>query len=130
MNDFRIAGDIESLGNRRMLGCLGRFLLVFFVALVVYAIAVKHTSDRSIRAAAALAVSGVILGFATSILTSQSRKLLIGAFVALPLVIAIVLFAFRTLFGMSHALPLRLVLAPLFFSAGFVAGQIRRSSEF
>lgn len=127
MSQDRIPTQIDSIATRRFLGCLLRFALVFVLGLVTFALLVKHSHDRGTRAAAAFAFGGLVFGFAGSMLTSQSRKLLAGAFVLLPLVVTLILFAFRTLFGMSNALPLSLVLAPLALSAGFLIGQTRRS---
>ena len=127
MSENRIPTQIDRIATRRFLGCMLRFAVVFVLGLVAFALLVKHSHDRGARAAAAFAFGGLVFGFTASMLTSQSRKLLAGAFVLLPLVVALVLFAFRTLFGMSDALPLGLVLAPLALSAGFLIGQARRS---
>ena len=66
---------------------------------------------------------------ATSTLTPGARRFLTRVFVLLPLVVSLLVFAYRTLFGRVEELPLRLVLAPLALALGFLMGRGRHSSS-
>ena len=113
------------MGDRRLAGCAGKAVALFAIGLLALGITVRHTQDVGTRLAVALAVSGLLFGFYTSALAPAARKLLTRVFVLLPLVVAILLFAYRTLFGRVEELPLRLVLAPLALAAGFLIGRGR-----
>jgi len=126
MTDEPIADQIDRLGNRRLAGCAIKFLALIVLGCIALGVTIRHTRDAGTRLAVALAVSGLLFGFCTSTLTPAARKLLTRVFVLLPLVVAILLFAYRTLFGRAGELPLRLVLAPLALALGFVMGRGRR----
>ena len=87
----------------------------------------RHTPDRPTRLAVALAVSGIVLGFGTSIIAENSRRFLRRVFVVAGLALTVVMFGHRTLFGYTRELPLLITVAPLFFSAGFLIGGSRSS---
>ena len=123
-----IANQIEGIGNRRLLGCAAKFALAVLVGGVVLGLVARNTHDRPLTGAVALALSGLLFGFATSFLTPAMRKLLRTVFVVFPLVATLVMFAFRTLFGWQSELPLLAVVAPLAFSAGFFIGQVKWTS--
>lgn len=126
MENNRIPNQIDSVATRRFAGCLGKLALVFAAAMAVLALVLRHSPDKPTRTAVALAVSGVVFGFGTSILTARSRVVLRNAFVVFAALAALAMFVFRTLFGYAEAFPLRLVLAPLFLPAGYLLGQIGR----
>jgi len=128
MNHDPIANQIEGIGYRRLAGRAGRFVAVFLAGCVLLGWVVRHTRDKGIRAAVALALCGLLFGYASSVLATSSRKLLIRVFVLVPLVVSLSMFAFRTLFGRAEELPLRLVLAPLALALGFLLGVGRRFS--
>ncbi len=125
MND-PIPNQIARIGDRRLAGCAVKFLMILTAGCIGLAIAIKRTHDPGIRLAVALAVSGFVFGFAASGLSPKAGKLLARVFVILPLVVSLLLFAYRTLFGRAEELPLRLVLAPLALALCFLIGRGRR----
>ena len=127
MNNDPIERQIEDLGNRRLAGCACWWAGVVLIGGFVLGLVAKHVRDKPTCAAVAFAVSGLLLGYVTSILASGSRKIVLMAFVVLPLVLSLGLFSFRTVLGYTHALPLRLTIAPLFLAAGFLAGYFARN---
>ena len=126
MNNDPIPNQIEGIGNRRLLGCAAKFALAVLVGGVVLGLVARDTHNRALTGAVALALSGLLFGFATSVLTPAMRKLLRTVFVVFPLVATLMMFAFRTLFGRQAELPLLAVVAPLAFTAGFLIGQFKR----
>jgi len=127
MNEDPIRSQIEGLGYRRLAAWVGVFALCVVAAGVVLGLVVKHGGDRPTRVSVALVLTGLLLGFATSILTPSSRRIARNALVALGLALSVVAFALRTLFGWSHTLPLLLTLSPLLLPVGYVIGQVRVS---
>ena len=122
-NDDRITNQIEGLGNKRLLGCACWWMVLMLVGSTVLGLVIRHTSDKPIRTGVVLAFSGLLFGSATSILTNVTRRFLKTVFVVFPLVMAFVMFALSTLFGYAENLPLRMVVAPLSLTAGFLLGQ-------
>ena len=102
MNNDPMIGQIEGIGNRRLLGCVGKFVLAVFVAGLVIGLVAKHTQDKPIRGAVALLASGLVFGFATSVLTAGARKFLRAVFVAFPLAASLAMFGLRTLFTLAR----------------------------
>ena len=129
MNNEPIERQIEGLGDRRLLGRAVATALVVAAGGVAYRLVVGHSEDAPTRAAAALAVSGLLFGFATSSLAAKMRRLLTVALVVLPLAVSVCLFALRTVLGWSAELPMRLVAAPVCLSAGFVIGHFTRPAH-
>ena len=127
MND-PIPNQIDSLGDRRLAGCAVKAIVLFVLGCLALGFTAKRTHDAGIRLAVALAMSGLLFGFAASGLTPRAREFLTRVFVLLPLVVTLLLFAYRTLFGRSEELPLRLVLAPLALAVAFLIGRGRRTS--
>ncbi len=121
-----ISNQIEGIGNRRLLGCAAKFALAVVLGGVVLGWVARDAHNKALTGAVALALSGLLFGFATTVLTPEMRKLLRTVFVVVPLVAAFAMFASRTLFGWQAQLPLLGVLAPLAFTAGFLIGQFRR----
>ncbi|MCX8053105.1 MAG: hypothetical protein N3B12_04805 [Armatimonadetes bacterium] len=117
------------MGDRRLAGCAVRFLAAFVLCCVFLAVVTRRTSDPGFRLSAALGMTGLLFGFVASALTTRAAKLLTRVFVLLPLAVASVLFAYRTLFDRVDELPLRLVLAPLALALGFMVGRGRRISS-
>jgi uncharacterized membrane protein YhaH (DUF805 family) len=120
-----IEHQIDSIGDRQLVTCAVWFAALFAGAVVALAVTFKRSHDSGVRLAVVLGMSGLIFGFAASALAPQARKLLARVFVLLPLVVSLALFANRTLLGRAEELPLRLVLAPLALTAGFLVGRGR-----
>ena len=127
MNDDPIANQIENIGIRRLAWWACFWVVMVLIGGVILGLVVKHTSDMSTRAAIALAVSGLLIGVVTSILAASSRKIMLIVFLLLPLIMSLIMFVYRTMLGSSEALPLRMIIAPLFLTAGFLVGQFSRS---
>ena len=125
MNENPIQSQIEGLGYRRLAAWVGLFALSVIVAGVVLGLVVKHGHDMPTRVSVALVLSGLLLGFATSILTPSSRRIARNALVALGLALSLVMFGMRTLLGWSEELPLLLTISPLMLPLGYVIGQVR-----
>ncbi len=125
MNNDPIANQIEGIGNRRLLGCLVKFMLALVIGGVVLGLVARHAHNRILTGAVALAFSGLLFGFATSFLTFQMRKLLVTVFTVLSLAAALAIFASRALFDWESKLPLVVVFVPLIFPAAFALGQVR-----
>lgn len=125
MNEDPIQSQIEGLGYRRLAMWVGVFALCVFAAGGVLGLVIKHGYDRPTSVSVASALSGLLLGFATSILTPSSRRIARDALVALGLALSLIAFAMRTLFGWSHEMPLLLTVSPLLLPLGYIAGQIR-----
>ncbi len=123
MKEDPIIGQIEGLGNRRLIISAAIWLLALLLGGIVLGLAANTTNDKATIIAIACAVSGLLLGFATSILTSSMRRLLKIVFISLGIFIAILLFASRTIGGYSSVIPLRLVATPLAFPIAFCIGQ-------
>jgi uncharacterized membrane protein YhaH (DUF805 family) len=121
-----ISNQIDRIGERRLAGCAIRFLALVVLGCVVLGITVRRTHDPGVRLAVALGVSGLLFGFYTFCLSARAAGFLTRVFVLLPLVVSLLVFAYRTLFGRSEELPLRLVLAPLALALGFLIGRGRR----
>ena len=126
MNDDPIANQIENIGIRRLAGWACFWVVVVLIGGVILGLVAKHTSDKSTLAAVAFAVSGLLIGVVTSILAASSRKIMLTLFLLLPLVMSLIMFVYRTMLGSSEALPLRMIIAPLFLTAGFLVGQFSR----
>lgn len=120
-----IRGQIEGLGYRRLAVWAGLFMLVVLAAGVVLGMVVKHSRDSPLSVSVALVLSGLLLGFATSILTPSSRRIARNALMALGLTLSLVTFLMRTLLGWSQDLPLLLTISPLMLPLGYVIGQIK-----
>lgn len=127
MDEDPIGSQIEGLGYRRLAAWVGVFTLYVVAAGVVLGLVIKHGHDRPTRASVTMVLTGFLLGYATTILTPSSRRIARNALVALGLVLSLVAFALRTLFGWSHALPLLLTVSPLLLPVGYVIGQVRAS---
>ena len=127
MNDEPIANQIENIGIRRLAGCACLWAVIVLIGGVILGLVVKHTPDKSIRAAAAFAVSGLLIGIVTSVLAASSRKIMLAVFLLFPIAMSIAMFLSRTMLGSSDTLPLRLVVAPLFLAAGFLFGWFSRN---
>lgn len=125
MDEDPVRSQIEGLGYRRLAAWVGMFALCVFAAGLVLGLVVKHGHNRPTSASVALVLSGLLLGFATSILTASSRRIARNALLALGLALSLVAFALRTLFGWSHEMPLLLTISPLLLPAGYVIGQIK-----
>ena len=123
MNDDPLPNQIDSIGDRRLAGCAAKALVFFVLGCLALGFTAKRTHDAGIRLAVALGMSGLVIGFAASGLTPRARGFLTRVFVLLPLVVSLLMFAYRTLFGRSEELPLRLVLAPLALAIGFLIGR-------
>ena len=128
VDDDPIPSQIEGLGYRRLAVWVGRFALYVLAAGIVLGLVVKHGRDAPTRASVALLLTGLLLGFATSILAPESRRLARSALVALGLTMSLVGFVLRTLFGWSMELPLLMTICPLMLPLGYVIGQIRPRS--
>lgn len=129
MDNDPIERQIEGLGDRRLLGRAVVAALLVAAGGVAYRLVVRHSEDAPTRAVAALAVSGLLFGFATSSLAAKMRRLLAIALVILPLAVSTLLFALRTVLGWSAELPMRLVAAPLCLTVGFLIGHFARPSH-
>lgn len=127
MREDPIRSQIEGLGNRRLAAWVGVFALSVLAAGFVLGLVVKHNSDRPTRVSVALVLAGLLLGFATSILTPSSRRIARSALMALGLTLSLVAFALRTLFGWSQTIPLLLTISPLMLPLGYMIGQVRAS---
>jgi hypothetical protein len=119
-----IPSQIDHIADRRLLGCVGRFVLSVVLAGVAAGIIVKLAPRGDVRVVVGLAFSGFVLSLATSILTPQSRRLLRLVFTVAPLIAALTMTVWSLL---GYPLSLRLALAPLAFCLGFVLGQPRHS---
>jgi len=127
MNQNPIRSQIEGLGYRRLAVWVGVYAIGVLVAGVALGLVVKHINDKSIRLSVALILTGLLLGFATSMLTPSSRKIARNALVALGLTLSLTAFSLRVLFGWSHELSLALSLSPLMLPLGYIIGQFRAS---
>lgn len=125
MSEDPIKSQIEELGYRRLAVLVGTFALCVVAAGVVLGLVIKHGGDRPTSASVALVLAGLLLGYATSILTLSSRRVARNVLLAMGLSLSLVGFAMRTLFGWSYEMPLLLVVSPLFLPAGYIAGQIK-----
>lgn len=127
MNDNDpIIHNIENIGNQRLLGCLLKWAMMFIVGAIALTLAMVAAPNQSFRATAAFAFTGLVLGaFSASFLTAGARRFLLVTFVTVPIVITLAMFVMRTILGHIDQYPLRLVISPLFLSAGFVVGQVR-----
>lgn len=123
-NDDHIINQIEGLGLRRLAGCLLKIAAVGLFGGIVLGLVAKHTQDACILAAVVFAVTGLLFGFATAPLAVKPRKFLTLALIAVPLAAALIMFVYRTLLGAAGCYPLRLVVSPLLFSTGYIAGQL------
>lgn len=112
--------------NQRLLGCMLKWAAMFVAGIIALAIVMGASPNQSLRAAAAFAFTGLVLGFSTSFLTIGARRFLLVTFIAVPIVVSLVMFAMRTVLGYTDEYPLRLVVSPIFLSAGFVVGQVRK----
>lgn len=121
----RIHNQIEALENKHIIGCAIQWLMLLLIGTFTLAFLLKHTHDKAIRVAIAFGFTGLLLGFATSFLTCTSRKLLMSVFTFIPLALSLGMFIFRTLFDCADKFPLKLVITPLFITAGFLLGQLR-----
>jgi hypothetical protein len=124
MSDDPIRSQIEGLGYRRLAGCLGRFALMVLACGLVFGLTAKHASIGAALSALCL-ITGVLLGFATSILTPSARKALLISFVIFGLAFFLAVFAMRTLFGGSQEYALLEAVAPLLLPVGYVIGQVK-----
>jgi uncharacterized membrane protein (UPF0136 family) len=118
-----IQRQIEDIGAWRLLRKVALLVGAFALVLVTAA----DMDNRYDRAALAFFCAGVVLGFVVSYLAPRARKVVAVAFVSVPVLLSLWLFVGRTLLGGSHKLPLRMVVAPLAFAAGFLAPQFRIS---
>lgn len=125
MNQNPIRSQIEGLGYRRLAVWVGVYGLGVLVAGVVLGLVVKHAPDKATRLSVALVLTGLLLGFATAILTPSSRKIARNALVALGLTLSLTAFLLRVLFGWSHEIPLALTISPLMLPLGYVIGQMK-----
>lgn len=124
MSEDPIRDQIEGLGYRRLAGCFGRFALMVLACGVAVGLAAKHASVGTALSALCL-ITGVLLGFATSILASSARKALLLSFAIFGAALFLVMFAMRTLFGASQEYALLETTAPLLLPVGYVIGQIK-----
>ena len=126
MNDDPIRRQIEGLGYRHLAGCFGRFALMVLACGVAFGLATKHASVATALSALCL-ITGLLLGFATSILTSSARRVLLISFLIFGLALFLDVFALRTLFGESREYALMEAIAPLLLPVGYVVGQVKLS---
>lgn len=128
-SDGPIPDQISGIGDRRLAGRAIKFLALLVLGCTALAVTVRRTGDPGARLAAALGLSGLVFGFYVSCLSARAARFLTRVFVLLPLVTAVVVFAYRTLMGRSEELPLRLALAPLALAAGFLIGRGRTRGQ-
>lgn len=121
MNEDPISSQIEGLGYRRLAVWVGRFALGVVASGIVLGLVVKH-AQKPTRASVALIFTGLLLGYATSILTPSSRRIARIALVALGLTTSLIAFTARTLFGWSQEMPLLLTISPLMLPLGYLIG--------
>jgi len=126
MSEGPIRRQIEGLGYRHLAGCFGRFALMVVACGVAFGLAAKHASVGTALSALCL-ITGLLLGMATSILTSSARRVLLISFVIFGLALFLAVFALRTLFGGSRYHALIEAIAPLLLPVGYVVGQVRAS---
>lgn len=119
----RIANQIEGLGDRRLLGCFMKTLLILALGGIVLHMVVRQSEDTAKNLAVMLAISGLVMGYATSYL----RTVLKVVMATVPLAATFVMFVMRTVLGWSNDLPLLMTLAPLVFGIAFLIGQLRQS---
>lgn len=128
MNDNeRIANQIEGLGDRRLLGCFMKTLLILALGGIVLHMVVRQSEDTAKNLAVMLAISGLVMGYATSYLDPRMRTVLKVVMATVPLAATFVMFVMRTVLGWSNDLPLLMTLAPLVFGIAFLIGQLRQS---
>ena len=66
MNNDPIANQIDGIGSRRLLGCLVRTPLALVLGGTFLGLVARHAHNRILTGAVALALSGLLFGFATS----------------------------------------------------------------
>lgn len=88
---------------------------------------VRQSEDTAKNLAVMLAISGLVMGYATSYLDPRMRTVLKVVMATVPLAATFVMFVMRTVLGWSNDLPLLMTLAPLVFGIAFLIGQLRQS---
>lgn len=103
MNDNeRIANQIEGLGDRRLLGCFMKTLLILALGGIVLHMVVRQSEDTAKNLAVMLAISGLVMGYATSYLDPRMRTVLKVVMATVPLAATFVMFVMRTVLGWSN----------------------------
>ncbi len=120
-----IPNQIDRIGNRRLAGCTAKFAALLLVGIGVLAVTTRTTRDPGTRFAVAVGLCGLLFGFYVSLLSTWASRVLSWFFVLFPIAATLVMYVCRTMLGWSDELPLRLVLAPLAFAAGFLVGKGR-----